>query len=145
MTAPLCQVDFYVLAAADKSAEKLVCSLAGKAWKEGHRIVVLTRDDASASHLDRLMWEYPEGRFLPHARLPADDPAPVGITADAKTAAAAGDRDVLINLSEAAIPEPGRFSRVLEIVPAEPRHREASREKFRHYRELGLDPVTHNL
>ena len=133
------------MAAADKSPEKLVCRLAGMAWEKGHRVAVLTPDEASAIQLDRLMWEYPQGRFLPHARLPAEDPAPVGIATDEKTAAAGGRHDVLIHLSEAAISEPTRFSRLLEIVPAEPRHRDASRDKFRHYRQLGLDPVSHSL
>ena len=37
------------------------------------------------------------------------------------------------------------FRRVLEIVPAEPGQRDASREKFRNYRALGLSPETHPM
>lgn len=132
-----------MLAAADKSPEKLVCRLAGMAWEQGHRIVVLAADAAGAERLDQLLWEYPQGRFVPHARGPADASAPVWITTDHGTDG--GDRDLLINLSDVPIDQPGRFSRLLEIVPAEPDRRTASREKFRHYRELGLEPVSHRL
>jgi DNA polymerase IIIc chi subunit len=38
-----------------------------------------------------------------------------------------------------------RFRRLLEIVPAEPAQRDASREKFRNYRALGLSPETHPM
>jgi DNA polymerase IIIc chi subunit len=87
-----CQVDFYVLARPDQSAQHLACKLALMAWEQGHRVMVLT----------------------------------VGET-------------------DSAIPEPGRFSRLLEIVPADDRQRTASRLKFREYRDLGLNPESHTI
>jgi len=93
--------------------------------------------------LDELMWQNPQGRFLPHTS--ADDPqagkAPVNIGAISglKTT------DVVINLCSEAIPQPDRFSRVLEIVPFVPEEREASRVKYKSYRKLGLNPRTHEI
>lgn len=89
------------------------------------------------------MWQYPEGRFVPHAK--AEDPdagkAPVNIG----TLPGLNPADVDINLCPDAIPQPERFSRVLEIVPFANEEKQASRVKFRTYRNLGLDPQTHEI
>ena len=47
--------------------------------------------------------------------------------------------------SREPVPEPARFRRLLEIVPANPEQREASREKYRAYREQGLSPETYKM
>jgi DNA polymerase-3 subunit chi len=85
------------------------------------------------------MWEFPEGRFVPHQQ-GADSTAPVAIATAAETPAAG--RTVMINLDASPVPQPGDFERLLEIVPALEKHRLASREKFRAYRGQGLEPTT---
>ena len=138
-----CQVDFYVLEASAPSARHLACRLCLKAWEEGHRISVLTNGEEDARSVDELMWEFPEGRFLPHEVGTKNAGAPVAIVSapDALT----DDRDVVINLSAQPVSDPNRFRRLLEIVPADERLRESSRSKFREYRDLGLAPKHHRL
>lgn len=145
-----CQVDFYVLAESAPSAGHLACRLSLMAWEQGHRVAVLAADENAARSLDELMWDYPPARFLPHERLqdPAHheagpDAAPITIVSAADQVGA--DCNVVVNLAEEAVPDPGRFRRLLEIVPAEPRMREASRDKYRRYRQLGLQPTTHKI
>ena len=55
------------------------------------------------------------------------------------------DTDVVINLCQQAVPEPQRFKRVLEIVPYADDERDASRVKYKNYRNLGLKPRTHEI
>ena len=138
-----CQVDFYVLADAGKSPEQVACWLAVKAWEQGHRVAVRTSDDAAARSLDEMMWDFPPGRFLPHTREQDMSSAPVriGTTGDAFD----DERPVLVNLDESSVPEPRRFTRLLEIVPANTEHRTASRRKYVEYRDLGLEPSSHSL
>jgi DNA polymerase-3 subunit chi len=138
-----CQIDFYVLAGSPPTAGQLACRLSLMAWEQGHRVSVLAADEAGAKALDELMWEYPPARFLPHECGPADAGVPVQIVSSAGEVAA--DRDVLVNLAGSAVPDPSRFRRLLEIVPADPGLRAASREKFRHYRALGLKPESHEI
>jgi len=138
-----CQVDFYILSSADRSAEQLACHLALMAWEQGHRISVLTNDAGEARRLDAFMWEFPPERFLPHGMGPEAAEAPVRILPLSDPVA--GDTDVLINLSVSPVQDPARFSRLLEIVPAEAGQRERSRDKFRYYRELGLSLETHEI
>lgn len=135
-----CQVDFYLLGSPALEAERLACRLALMAWERGHRITIVSRDEAQSKHLDQLMWKSPEGRFLPHE--PGDQhPAPVRLLC----AAPEGEADVVINLTDTPMPLPLAWNRLLEIVPHRTAEREASREKFRHYRAGGLDPRAHDI
>jgi len=151
MVGDTCQVDFYVLQDEEKSVEHLACQLAMMAWEQGLRSMLLTSGEGQVKKLDELMWSVPAGRFLPHqpAAQAAKDiaasagPAPVtiGTMSDLDNSAA----EVIINLDLHAVPRPGRFKRLLELVPARDAEREASRIKFRTYREVGLQPVSHKM
>lgn len=138
-----CQVDFYVLASSGLSAERLACRLAMMAWEQGHKVVVLTASEKDAATLDEIMWDFPAGRFLPHSRVETDVETPVRI--ETHGADIAVERDLVINLTDHPVSDPERFSRLLEIVPGEEQRRKASRQKFRAYRDLGLDPLSHQI
>jgi DNA polymerase-3 subunit chi len=138
-----CQVDFYLLGTTSPGAAKLACRLALMALERNQKIFIITATEAEGERLDDLMWQYPPERFVPHARVgePGSDKAPVNIG----TLSGLNPADVVINLCPRAVPEPERFSRVLEIVPAADNEKEASRVKYRIYRNLGLDPQTHEI
>ena len=89
------------------------------------------------------MWQFPQERFLPHAEAKAIDAvkAPVNIG----TISSLKPTDVVINLCHEVVPGPERFSRVLEIVPFANDERDASRLKYKNYRNLGLKPRTHEI
>ena len=139
----VCQVDFYVLQDDSQSAEILSCRLAMMAWEQGHRTVVITENETESQRLDELMWSHPPGRFLPHARLADKGSAPVLIGTMKQLAGSPAE--VVINLTSRSIPEPKRFRRLLEPVPAVEEQRKASREKFIAYRKLGLNPASHEI
>lgn len=138
-----CQVDFYVLASPAQSAHQLVCRLAMMAWEQGHRVAVIATDQDEAESLDETMWDFPAGRFLPHQW--GTDSANTPISINVSGTDIPPDHDVVINLADTAVPEPVRFSRLLEIVPGAEQKRLASREKFREYRNLGLSPASHTI
>ena len=138
-----CQVDFYLLSSQQLDAQQLCCKLALMAWERGHKISIVTDGPESAKSLDKLMWQYPEGRFLPHQRTPSGQEAvaPVSILETPPE----GELDVVINLTTKALPTPLLCSRLLEIVPFRDAERVASREKFKHYRAAGLNPKAHTI
>lgn len=138
-----CQVDFYVLKTSSLDARKLACRLAVMAWERGHHITLITDTDALARDMDELLWELPHDRFLPHglASQPEGKVAPVMIT----TMPQVSSGDVMINLSLHAVPEPARFNRLLEIVSQQDDQLLASREKYRFYRDQGINPMTHEI
>ena len=138
-----CQVDFYLLGQSAPEASKLACRLALMAWERKQNIFIITTTESSGKQLDELMWKFPEGRFLPHATTGSDDACRaavnIGTLSDLKPT------DVVINLCQQAVPEPQRFKRVLEIVPYADDERDASRVKYKNYRNLGLKPRTHEI
>lgn len=136
-----CQIDFYLLGPDAPGADYLACRLALMAWERGHSIDIVTGSETETHTLDNLLWRYPPGRFLPHATEADREPAPIRI----RHAAPEGSADVVINLTKAALREPNRFRRLLEIVPHREAERSASRDKFRAYRALGLEPGTHEI
>jgi len=138
-----CQVDFYLLGEASPGAAKLACRLALMALERKQKIFIITSSDAKGKQLDELMWQYPEGRFLPHATIEDRDSAKAPVKIG--TLSGLNPADVVINLCPEAVPQPERFSRVLEIVPYADDEKTASRVKFRNYRNLGLKPQTHEI
>ncbi len=135
-----CQVDFYLLGSPALDAGRLACKLAMMAWERGHRVSIVSRDRSHLAELDEMMWASPEGRFLPHEPGPGTA-APVELL----TEPPGEEGDVVINLTERPLPPPLPWNRLLEIVPHRPADREASREKFRHYRAGGLEPRAHDI
>ena len=138
-----CQVDFYLLGESSPGAGKLACRLALMAWERKQEIFIITASESSGKQLDELMWQYPEGRFLPHtgAKNEYARKAPVNIG----TLSSLNQTDVVINLCTEVVPQPERFSRVLEIVPYAENEKQASRAKYITYRNLGLKPQTHEI
>jgi len=138
-----CQVDFYLLGASSSGADRLACRLALMAWERKQKIFIITATESSGKQLGELMWQYPEGRFLPHSGVNDQDSgkAPVYIG----TLSGLNTTDVVINLCPEAVPQPERFSRVLEIVPYAENERQASRVKYKTYLNQGLEPKTHEI
>lgn len=136
------QVDFYIIARPTQSAEQVACILAMKAWAKGHRIVVCVPTAEAVCQLDEMMWDQPPGRFLPHETGDGSD-APVLIR-PGNTGIPEG-RDLVINLCIEPVPDPERFSRLCEVVPAQDEQRTASRNKYRAYRENRLALETHEI
>lgn len=134
------QVDFYLLADSTLSADHLACRLAMMAWERQQDVFVVVDSDSHIEKLDELMWQYPADRFLPHALSnAAKAPVQIGRAADIKQVG------VVINLCRETVPQPTKFNRILEIVPFAKQERDASRVKFKAYRDLGLSPQLHEM
>ena len=139
------RVDFYLLPAAEENGKALAaCRLANKAYRLKHRVFIFTDGaDASAS-VDRLLWTFHPGSFVPH-RVQGDP-------ADADFSVLIGHdeppeefHDVLISLAKDVPDFFDRFARIAEIVSADETERAGARERFRRYRDRGIDVQTHNL
>jgi DNA polymerase-3 subunit chi len=140
------RIDFYILAdAAPGARDHLACRIAEKAYKAGHRVYLLAESAPHAARIDELLWTFRDGSFVPHERdTPRSDPATPILIGEAGTGTPAA-ADVMINLAAAAPDFFDRYTRVAEIVDASPEGRQAGRERFRFYRERGLEPHSHNI
>ena len=143
MNAP--RVSFYVLPEADERARLVyACRLVEKAYLQDNNVLVRCDSPEQAREFDELLWVFSDDSFVPH-ELAAEGtrrPAPVMICAGDEDALEA---DVLVNLGREPPATFRRHARVAEILDGDEDRRRAGRERFRFYREQGLEPETHNL
>jgi DNA polymerase-3 subunit chi len=148
MSAP--RVDFYVLASSDGPARlRFACRLVEKAWLKQHRVRVQLDPGGELAAFDELLWTYSDGSFVPHQRLGDDaatsPPAPAPVVLADLADADPADGDLIVNLS-AALPHGfERFQRIAEVIDADTVRRQRGRERFRQYRERGIQPDTHDM
>ncbi len=139
------RIDFYLLDDTDDRAWlRLACRLTEKAFSQSHQVCIAVESNEQAATLDKLLWTFRDRSFIPHAI--ADNATtpdePVLITTGRPPAAA---RDVLINLCT-QVPEGFEaFARVVEPLDGDPIRRKQGRARFKHYRDHGLTPESHNL
>lgn len=138
-------VDFYVI---DPQSQRpwqwWACRLVATAYGRGHRIFVRAENWAQAQELDEQLWVFAASSFLPHELAGDADAAraPIQIGTDPGDAA---DCDVLVNVAASAPPASEAFARVAELVGAEPEARRAGRQRYRAYRDRGVEPGSHTL
>ncbi len=136
------RVDFYLLSDEDRAAlARFACRIALKAMHQGQLVHIHTEDADAASHLDELLWDYPEQRFLPHQVLTGNDRAQAPVTIG--HLAPADRHGLLINTIDAVPPFFASFDRVAEIVVGATR--ESGRGRYKHYRDRGYPLHHHEL
>jgi DNA polymerase-3 subunit chi len=138
----MARADFYIMGPGE-DPRRFACSLANKAFKQGHRLHILATDRDQALTLDELLWTFHDISFLPHALLGEEDEG-VPVTIGWPGHAQAGG-DVLINLTPEPPQQAGAFERVAEVVADDDDQRRRARERYRHYREQGFELHSHDL
>lgn len=139
------RIDFYLLPPSDEDDKHLAaCRLAQKAYRLKHRIYILAGTAEESEHLDRLLWTFNPGSFIPHQihRNAVDPRVPVLIGHGEPPPEF---NDVLISLAPQVPEFFERFERVAELVSPNEAERSAARERFRAYRDRGFAVQTHNL
>ena len=154
------QVQFYVLSDAQQqpSAElaapgfqglanvpahfTLACQLCADLYRAGQRVIVFCETQQDAELLDEVLWQFDAERFVPH-NLAGEGPqrgAPIEISWQTPKSS----RQVLVNLTASIPTFANRFVQIIEFVPVAEALKIAAREKYKHYRQLGVTPETIN-
>ncbi len=139
------RVDFYILSEqANRTADQILCSIAGKAWKQGSGVYIHTDSADHSSRIDNFLWTFKDTSFLPHGLIDQ--------TNSEKTPILIGHQDppkdlhdVIINVTQDVPLFFGRFDRLIEIVDQNSEGRNQARERYRFYQERGYTLNTHNL
>jgi DNA polymerase III subunit chi len=144
------RVDFYVLPGSDDAARlRFACRLAEKAWLQRHRVRVQFDAGGELEAFDQMLWTFSDRSFVPHRRAGAPDdaiaPAPPSVVIADSTDADAADGDLVINLAAGVPPGFEAWTRVAEVVDSDAARRQRGRERFRAYRERGIEPATHEM
>lgn len=139
------EVFFYILEDdGPEAAERFACRLTEKAHSGGHRVYLHAADEAQVLRLDKLLWVFRQGSFVPHCAtsdLDAEDrltPVTIG-----QGAPPAGFDDVLINIGGDASTFFSRFKRHSEVVA--PAAVAEARSLYRFYKDRGYQLTTHKI
>lgn len=140
------RVDFYLLQSGPgKDRFRLACRVASKAWQAGHHIFISTPDSESASAVDALLWSFDPESFVPHTLQNENervvDQTPIVIGHHPPP----GYTDVLISLLDQEPEFKDQFARLAEVVGGEKQPQALARERYRAYRDQGLDLHHHSL
>ena len=134
-------IDFYFNA---DDRLQVACRLAGKAMKQGQRLLIYAPQAETAARIDKMLWTWPATGFVPHcavhSRLAAETPVLIASGDEAPEAC-----EVLLNLGAECPPHFERFARLLEVVSREDQDKEQGRGRFRFYRERGYPISNHDL
>jgi DNA polymerase-3 subunit chi len=139
------QIDFYVLQEQSPGGRfKLACRIVEKAYRLGHRVYVRTGNSDDTNVLDDLLWTFSQNSFVPHQLSTEsgslDSPVVIG-----EHAPAAEDTDVVISVADDPVSDFTAYPRIVEIVGCENAEKASGRNRFRYYREHGVEPNTHRI
>ena len=134
------RVEFVKLERPEKARH--LCELAEEFFLRGARVLVVVEDDNQGVTLDQFMWTWKKGSFVPHVydngTVECLD-EPVVITVHEVNGNGAG---VLISGRPCSLDFAHRFQVVIDFAELyDETLRDASRNRFRAYREAGFAPV----
>jgi DNA polymerase-3 subunit chi len=139
------RVDFYFSKAKENSQQfalQTACRIAEKAFNAGHRIHICVSNAEDCKKLDALLWTFRDGSFIPHevSDSPIQNcPVTIGANIDIE------HTDMLLNVVHQVPDNFMQFQRIAEIVDIQPESVVAGRERYRFYRESGLEPQHHEV
>lgn len=135
------QIDFYTHVSNKLQTACLVCK---KALSRDLRVMILTPDEETTEHMDRILWTHPATGFIPHVRARHRLAASTPVIVDHDLAGVDCD-ELLLNLRLDTPEVFSRFQRLVEIVSTEERDVAAGRERFRLYRDRGYEMRVHDI
>jgi len=132
-------VEFIKLTKVEKA--KHLCQLAAEFYAQGKRVVIMVADDNQALTLDRYMWCWDKGSFLPHVW----DNGAVECYQDAIAIAVeqrnSNGAQVLIAGSPCALSFMRQFEHVIDFAETyDEELLQAARQRFARWREVGNEP-----
>lgn len=136
----LTHIEFVKLNRPERAA--ILCELAEEFYLSGQRVLVMVQDDNQGVTLDRFMWTWKKGAFVPHVydngAVDCHDEPVVIVAAEENPNGA----EVLLMGIPCNYDFIRHFRRVIDFAEAFDEIRlEESRKRFKSYRENGFDPV----
>lgn len=117
-----------------------VCQLCASLYRQSLKVFVYCANQQDAELVDEVLWQFDAHSFVPH-NLAGEGPAR-GAPVEISWSAPRTQRQVLINLTETVPDFVQRFSQIIEFVPAAESDKDIARQKYKHYRQLGVTPQT---
>lgn len=139
--------DIYLLNSPAFSAQlDFCCKLTEKAFQQGMKIHIQTREGFQNEALNERLWNFRNDSFLPHAVGQSHSKQhPITIDITSATKADTAHRDLLILLSPELPAETESFSRIAMIVLAEEQDVQRARDAYRALTQKGWQVNIHDF
>ncbi|MBN2866874.1 MAG: DNA polymerase III subunit chi [Thiotrichales bacterium] len=136
------EVVFYILNSSDlTSREQFMSKLLKKVVSEQRSADVVFETPTEAQRYDLSLWQYQPQSFIPHSLSRAEQ-APIQLYAQTVSKPCF---DILLN-HQTQFPEVfSQYQRTIEILDQTPHLIEMGRARFKHYRQLGIEPQVHKI
>ena len=143
------QVQFYLPAELDAAATAnsagsaellLACQLCAAMYRQNLKVFVYCTNQQDAEQVDEVLWQFDAQSFVPH-NLVGEGPAR-GAPVEISWLPPKNNRQVLINLTSTVPAFVQKFSQIIEFVPQAESDKDIARQKYKHYRQLGVTPQT---
>lgn len=119
------------------------CRLLRKALRIGSSGVAVTAPAATLARLDRTLWTFEPGEFIPHVLVHGDGAPPPRLRRTpiwlVERAEQAAHHPVLVHLGDAPAEGFESFPRLIEVVSTDAEEREAARARWKHYSARGYE------
>jgi DNA polymerase III subunit chi len=139
-------ISFYILASeSTRERDLFACKLIEKVYRSGACAYVLTDNVAQSHAFDDLLWNFRAGSFIPHqiytGELPACD---VPIIIGSSTPPEQWQKTI-INLSAHCPQNFQQAERILEILDNSEAAKTLGRDRYRQYKQAGIEIATHKM
>lgn len=124
---------------------QLACRVTQQAFIKQQSVYIHCQSKELAFEIDELLWQFEPTAFVPH-NLKGEGPitgSPVEIGFD--RLGANKSRQLLINLADQVPPFAVNFGQIIDFVANDQQHKAVARERYRQYRDLGVELTTQNL
>jgi DNA polymerase-3 subunit chi len=140
------EILFYVLAShSQQERQEFACKLIEKIYRAGQNCYVLTDTLEQAASLDKRLWSFRPGSFVPHQIYK-------GVLPELPQTILIGGADIpesrenlLVNLSTTTPAVSENTERILEILDGGEACKQAGRQRYKYYSQLGCHIVTHKI
>lgn len=137
------KIDFHILEDANKMQAMLyTCKLVEDLHAENQHVYIHAASKDDAAKLDNLLWTYKDDSFIPHQLASEEAIAPVIIGHETPDNRSNG---TLINCQDQLPSFYQQFNHVIEVVYSDATVQQSARERYRQYRDAGIELTTHKL
>ncbi|MDD4914605.1 MAG: DNA polymerase III subunit chi [Methylococcales bacterium] len=140
------EISFYVLPSRS-ATERLsfACRLIEKIYRSGQSCYVLIDSAEQAADLDKQLWTFRAGSFVPHRIYGGVDPELPQTVLIGGNDIPESRQAIILNLSDSTPALGEKTERLLEILDNSETCKQAGRERYKYYKQLGYRIETHKM
>lgn len=139
----MAELSFYILSTNNERQRNIFCcKLIEKAYRQQCFCYLLTDSDSQSRMLDNLLWTFRPTSFIPHQLYSGQLPAMDNMVLIGSLPPPDGWKKLIINFSSHPLEDLSKTERLLDIVDNHPQRKQAARERYRYYKQQGLEIQT---